>query len=64
MITEEYMRNVFLGKAFCPKYSEVKMLPCPRPPTVEVLLKKFHKIYRDKNLVLAGVDESLTPDKL
>jgi hypothetical protein len=63
MITEEYMRNVFLGKAFCPKYSEVKMLPCPRPPTVDVLLKKFHKICRDKNLVLAGVDESHMPDK-
>ena len=63
MITEEYIRNVFTGKAYCPKYSEVKMLPCPRPPTVDVLLKKFHRICRDQNLVLAGVDESHIPDK-
>jgi hypothetical protein len=63
MITEEYMRNVFLGKAYCPKYAEIKMLPCPRPPTVEVLLKKFHRICRDQNLVLCGVDEAHMPDK-
>ena len=41
MITEDYMRNVMHGKAYCPKYSEIKMMPCPRPPTVDVLLKKF-----------------------
>jgi hypothetical protein len=63
MITEEYMRNVFTGKAYCPKYSEIKMLPCPRPPTVDVLLKKFHRICKDQNLVLVGVDESHMPDK-
>ena len=44
MITEEYMRNVITGKAFCPKYSEIKMLPCPRPPNKDVLLKKFLEI--------------------
>ena len=38
MITEEYMRNVITGKAFCPKYSDIKMLPCPRPPNKDVLL--------------------------
>ena len=63
MITEEYMHNVITGKAFCPKFSEVKMLPCPRPPTVDVLLKKFHKICKDQNLVHYGVDESHVPDK-
>ena len=39
------------------------MMPCPRPPTVDVLLKKFHKICRDQNLVLTGVDDSHMPDK-
>jgi hypothetical protein len=63
MITEEYLRNIIHGKAYCPKYAEVKMLPCQRPPTVDVLLRKFHRICRDQNLVLAGVDESHIPDK-
>lgn len=57
------MRNVLHGKAYCPKYAEIKMLPCPRPPTIDVLLKKFHKICKDQNLVLAGVDEIHMPDK-
>ena len=63
MITEDYMRNVMHGKAYCPKYAEIKMMPCPRPPTLDVFLKKFHKICRDQNLVLTGVDDSHMPDK-
>ena len=57
------MRNVMHGKAYCPKYTEIKMMPCPRPPTVDVFLKKFHKICRDQNLVLTGVDDSHMPIK-
>ncbi len=25
MVTEDYMRHVMTGKAFCPKYKEIKM---------------------------------------
>jgi len=63
MITEDYMRNVITGKAFCPKYSEVKMLPCPRPPCKQVLLDKFHRICQGQNLVHTGVDDKHVPDK-
>ena len=63
MITEDYMRNVMHGKAYFPKYAEIKMMPCPPPHTIDVLLKKFHKISRDQDLVLTGVDESHMPDK-
>ena len=41
MITEEYMRNVLMGKAFCPKYEQIKLHPCPRPPGKDVLLRKY-----------------------
>ena len=44
MITELYLRNVLTGKTYCPKFSDVKLRPCPRPPSKEVLLKKFLKI--------------------
>ena len=63
MITEEYLRNVISGKAFCLKHSETRNLPCPRPPHVDVLLKKFHKVCRDQKLVHQGVDKSHIPDK-
>ena len=63
MVTEDYMRNVFMGKEFCLKYSEVRQLPCPRPPTVDVLLRKFHEICRDKNLTVCGVNDTHIPDK-
>ena len=41
MVTEDYMRNVITGKAFCPKFKDIKMMPCPRPPGKEVLLRMF-----------------------
>jgi hypothetical protein len=63
VITEDYMRNVITGKAFCPKYDEIKMLPCPRPPTKQILLDKFHAICQEQNLVHVGVDEKHVPDK-
>jgi hypothetical protein len=63
MITEDYMRNVISGKAFCPKYAEIKMLPCPRPPCKQVLLDKFHRICHGQNLVHTGVDDKHIPDK-
>ncbi len=44
MVTESYLRNVLTGKTFCPKYSEIKLRPCPRPPNKDLLLKKFLKI--------------------
>jgi len=64
MITEEYMRGVLAGRTFCPHYKDVKLLPCPRPPPVELLLRKFHRICEGRNLLNnCGVDEVHQPDK-
>ena len=63
MINEEYMRNVISGKTFCPKFTDVKMLPCPRPPHFDVLMKKFHRICTEKNILYSGVDDVHLPDK-
>ena len=63
MITEECMRNVIAGKAFCPKYKDIKMLPCPRPPSKDVLLKKFLQILVTQNFRHTGVDEKHQADK-
>jgi hypothetical protein len=41
MITEEYMDNFMREKAWCPKYKDITMIPCPTPPVKGVLLQKF-----------------------
>jgi hypothetical protein len=64
MITEEYMRDILIGKTFCPHYKDVKLRPCPKPPPVELLLRKFHRICESRNLLNnCGVDELRLPDK-
>jgi hypothetical protein len=57
------MRNVITDKAFCPKYADIKMLPCPRPQNKEVLFKKFLEICVTHNFVQTGVDDKHQPDK-
>jgi hypothetical protein len=64
MITKDYMRDILCGKTFCPHYKDVKLLPCPRPPPVELLLRKFYRICESFNLLNnCGVDELRLPDK-
>ncbi len=64
LITEDYMRDVLGGRTFCPHYKVVKLLPCPRPPPVELVLEKFHRICESRNLLKNwGVDEVRQPEK-
>ena len=63
MITEEYIRSVITGRTYCPKFQEIKILPCPRSPTVDVLLKKLHSICNHNNISHTGVDDMHLPDK-
>lgn len=32
IITEVYINAVIQGVWWCPKFSEIRLLPCPRPP--------------------------------
>ena len=41
IITESYITNVITGKLYCPKYSDIRLVPCPKPPEKDVLLKDF-----------------------
>jgi hypothetical protein len=38
IITEEYMQSIFQGKTFCPRFVDIKISPCPRPPNKDVLI--------------------------
>jgi len=37
------MFKILVGDTYCPMYKELKMKPCPRPPTRQVLLTKINK---------------------
>jgi hypothetical protein len=64
MVTEDYMRDILCGQSFCPHYEDFKLLQCLRPPTVEVLIRKFHLICGNRNILNnCGVDELHKPDK-
>jgi hypothetical protein len=39
IINEAYITGVINGEIFCPKYADIKLLPCPRPPDKETLIK-------------------------
>ena len=39
------------------------MFPCSRPPHVDVLMKKFHRIVTEKNILFSGVNDVHLPDK-
>jgi hypothetical protein len=64
MVTEEFMRNVITGAAWCPLRKKIVMLGCPRPPTKHVLLEKFWDYVDTNQLKLVGVDrDKHSPDK-
>lgn len=61
MVTERYLIKVIQNQVWCPKYSEVQLLPCPRRPLKHVLLAKLMQALsvHDKD---AGLSELKPPD--
>ena len=61
---EEYLRQIIKGKAWCPLYSKIIMIACPRPPNKSVLLEKFWNFIDFHRHELIGVDRDRhVPDK-
>ena len=44
IITEAYITAVITGKLYSPKYEEIRLVPCPKPPEKEVLLRDFNTL--------------------
>jgi hypothetical protein len=63
IINEAYITGVINGEIFCPKYSDIKLLPCPRPPDKETLIKYANQIKTPNNKPLAIGYDDHTPDK-
>ena len=62
IITEDYIYGVLIGNVLCPKYRDIKLLPCPRPPDKETLIKLAEESMSEHSKSL-GIDASHTPDK-
>ena len=63
MITEDYLMGVITGKVYCPKYSDIRLIPCPCPPEKEVLLRDFSRLMQSHNRTAYGIDDVHQPDK-
>ena len=61
VVTEKYLNGVRDKKYYCPKYSDLKTLPCPDPPGKEFLLDEVMKFTNAKRLDIGAV-EGKVPD--
>lgn len=62
MITEKYLIGIVNGAVWCPQYKDIRLNPCPRPPSKDVLLNKLRN-YIKKEKRNVEVDEKKQPDK-
>ncbi len=62
-INEIMIYNILQGHYWCPKYSEMRMLPCPKAPLKETLLGKLETLCFSKNYNIAWIDTQHMPDK-
>ncbi len=65
LVTQTYMEKIMKGQLWCPMHGDIKRLPCPRPPSKEVLLDKFLNYMRAQGLTDQehGVSLARSPDK-
>ena len=47
-LTKKVMLSMFRGEVYCPKYSDLKPRPCPKPPTRNVLVEELNKEIEQK----------------
>lgn len=63
IVTESYLMGVIDGRLWCPKFSDIRLLPCTRPPSKDILLYKLLRMLELKVQVPHGIDENHVPNK-
>jgi hypothetical protein len=56
--------NVLQGKYWCPKTEDIRMKSIVKPPLKEVILAKLMQVCTARNLNIAWIDETHSPDKV
>ena len=64
IVTLDYMQGVRKGQYFCPKYGEIRLKPCPVPPTRNEINLELQNWANSKglNLGFSGKNDIL-PEK-
>jgi hypothetical protein len=62
-INENMLFNVLNGQYWCPKYDEIKMLPCVKAPIKEVLNDKLQALCQAKGFNIGWIEFKTMPDK-
>ena len=57
--TVEYLQGVLDGSIYCPKFDELKLRPCPKPPTKILILEEIDKIFGTSGKTIGSTDKAL-----
>ena len=62
-VNEVMLYNVLQGNYWCPKYKDLKLQPCVKPPVKETLVQKIQTLCKKNNLNIAWIDDKHLPNK-
>ena len=57
IVSEEYITEVICGKYYCPKFADVGLLPCPKPPSKRDLVLLVNRVVHLQKTLSTGMDE-------
>ena len=46
-VSMKMLKEMYVGKCHCPRYSEIKFLPCSDPPSAEILRDEMVRIIEE-----------------
>jgi len=62
-VCEVMILQILQGVYWCPKYEQIRMKPCPRPPTKDALVFKLMEVCDLESYNIAWIDDKRLPDK-
>jgi hypothetical protein len=62
-VNEVMIYNVLQKIYWCPKFQDIKMMPCVKAPVKEVLLQKLQALCEENGHNIAWIDSQHMPDK-
>lgn len=63
LVNQDYLEGVAKGEIWCPRFEEVRLRPCPRPPTKKHLAQRLILVLEAKRKAF-NLDLEKLPDKL
>ena len=62
-VTLRYLDAVFKGTYWVPRYADVILAPCPRPPEIKILYGEVENLLQQKSKTLGDTTKGM-PDKI